>query len=100
MYKIVSNGEIIALCDKPRYVKKKVDSGAYIQCSESEAEAIAISGNLYNLPGNNKIENAPEVNILTVDSGEILFSGYVDKQSFLNEISSIEDALCEIDSGE
>ena len=100
MYRIVSDGEIISLCDKPRFVKKKATSGCYIVCSKEDAEAVAVNGKLYNLPGKNNITDRPEVSIDEVDGGEFLFSDYVEKRVFSLQISSLEDALCEIDQGE
>ena len=100
MYRIVSEGKVVALCDEPRYVRKKVESGAYIQCDEADAEAVAVSGNLFSLKGKTPIEDRPEAMISKVDGGEFLFSNYVDKMNFSEENSTIEDALCEMDSGE
>lgn len=100
MYRIIKDSEIIALCDDLRFVRKKESTGCYIRCSEDEADGIAIKGELYNLPGKNKIVDKPEVFIEKIDGGDFLFSDYVDKRVFSSEISALEDALCEIDQGE
>ena len=98
MYKIISGGKIMALCDAPRYVKVKPSSGAYIQCTREEAEGISINGTLYNMPGGTAIADAPEAEALFVDGGSVLFDGYVDKAKYLTDMAYLEDALCEIDA--
>lgn len=47
MYVIVSNGEVVGLCDEPNYIRKK--DGIWIEARADEAEAIAIGGNAYEL---------------------------------------------------
>ena len=99
MYRVTCGSEIIALCDKPRFVRKKIESGAYIQCREDEADGVAVAGEVYNLQGKTRIEGAPEAQIVEVDGGIELFAGYVDKNQYTSEISALENALCEMDAG-
>ena len=99
MYRVTCGSEIIALCDKPRFIRKKVESGAFIQCDENEADGIAVAGEVYNLQGKTTIEGAPEAHVVEVDGGTALFAGYVDKVKYTAEISALENALCEMDAG-
>lgn len=72
MYAIMSGGALLALCDRPRYVKKN-DEGVYIEVQEPEAEGIAVNGDLYNLPGGTAIPGAPEAVPTEAESGELIF---------------------------
>ena len=73
MYGIVSNGELVGLCDKVRYVKIKETSGAYIECEKEEAAGISVRGNLFNIDGKEIIKDAPMAIIREMDGFEILF---------------------------
>ena len=45
MYKIISAGKIVALCDAPRYVTRNPDTGALVEATAEEAaEAEAEDG--------------------------------------------------------
>lgn len=72
MYAIMSGGALLALCDRPRYVKKN-EEGVYIEAQEPEAEGIAVNGDLYNLPGGTAIPGAPEAVPTEAESGELIF---------------------------
>lgn len=60
MYAIISKGELLALCERPRYVKRNEETGAYVEAAEAEAIGIAVGGEVYNLPGGTAIPDAPE----------------------------------------
>ena len=49
MYAIISKGELLALCERPRYVKRNEETGAYVEAAEAEAIGIAVGGEVYNL---------------------------------------------------
>ena len=34
MYAIISKGELLALCERPRYVKRNEETGAYVEAAE------------------------------------------------------------------
>ena len=36
MYAIISKGELLALCERPRYVKRNEETGAYVEAAEEE----------------------------------------------------------------
>ena len=44
MYAIISKGELLALCERPRYVKQNEETGAYVEAAEAEAIGIAVGG--------------------------------------------------------
>ena len=102
MYAIISNGDLIALCDKPRYVRKNPSSGAYMQASREDAEAVAVNGTLYNINGGNAVEGAPQAIIREEDGAEYVFKNKTKIEE--NEaaqgaaIVTMEDALCEQDA--
>lgn len=54
MYAIISKGELLALCERPRYVKRNEETGAYVEAAEAEAIGIAVGGEVYNLPGGHR----------------------------------------------
>lgn len=120
MYAILSGGALVALCDKPRYVRLNPESGAYVEAAPEEAIAIAVNGELYNLPGGTAIPDAPEAVVREGDVTEYVFrnraqivetkettgAAVVQLEEALCEqdaatderVSAIEDAVCELDS--
>ena len=70
---IVSNGELVGICDALRFVKKNPKSGAYIQTTEENAEGIAVRGMLFNINGKEIIPDAPLAIIRDMDGLEMLF---------------------------
>lgn len=88
MYKIISDGKAIALCDEPRYIRLRAETGAYVRATQENAQGIAVIGEPYNLPGHTEITRvalkneetgetetvtAPEAYVVEVDGGEISF---------------------------
>ena len=61
MYRIILGDEILMQTDSPRFVRKNPSSGAYIQCSFTLAECIAIDGKRYSIEGKELVEDAPDV---------------------------------------
>ena len=103
MFAIISNGALVSLCEKPRYVKQN-DNGVYVETTEAEAIGVSVNGDLYNINGGDAIPDAPEATITEHDGSEFVFKNRV--RIIKNEaetgaaIISIEDALCEIDAAE
>lgn len=116
MYVITSDGERVALCEAPRYIKVNPVSGCYIQADMTEAQGIAVLGQPYNLPGHTEImrevfipteggeegegtverQVAPVAEVERVDDYAFL-KGLEDKNSSQDdEITNNELALCEI----
>lgn len=98
MYRIVSEGKLIAICEKPRYVKIKESSGAWVQTTAKEAEAIAVKGDLYGFNGH-EVEGRPKASVFETDSAEWVYDNYVQDNDYKAAIASLEDALCEMDAG-
>ncbi len=46
MYKILYQGEVLAYCEKPNYVKL-ADNGCYNSCSRNEAIGVAVHSTFY-----------------------------------------------------
>ena len=102
MYAILSGGVLLALCDKPRYVKMNEASGAYVEAEEAEAIGEAVCGDLYNLVGGTAIPDAPEAIITHSDIAEYVFRNRVrieeNEETQGAAIIGMEDALCEQDA--
>ena len=65
MYKIISGGEVIAICDKPRFVKVSETSGTLVRCEASEATGIVVGGEYHSKANTFAVE---------IDGGEYTFS--------------------------
>ena len=73
MFKIVSAGKIVALCDNPRYIARNQDTGTLVEATAENAIGVSVSGTLYNLNGGSEIPDAPEVVVSEVEGGEMVF---------------------------
>lgn len=98
MYAILSEGKIIALCDKPRYVRMKKETNTYIEAKKEEAEALAVNGTLYNLPGGAAIPDAPEAIVTRCDGGGKMFEQQGDIAKNAAATVKVENALCDLDA--
>ncbi len=102
MYAIIIEGELRSLCDSPRYVRRKPETGVFIQCKREDAEGIAVDGEVYNLMGGNAIPDRPEAFVREAESSEYVFRNRVriieNEESTGAAIIAMEDALCEIDA--
>ncbi len=101
MYAILSGGELLALCDEPRYIKINEKTGTYIRASAEDAIGIAVNGATYNLPGRSDIADAPQVVIRTGDVSEYVFRNKAqikeNEDSTSAAIVAVEDAICSMD---
>lgn len=101
MYAILSGGALIALCDKPRYIKQN-ESGVYVEADAAEAIGVSVSGDLYNINGGNAIPDAPEAVVAQHDVAEYVFRNRVriveNEEATIAAITETENALCELDS--
>lgn len=73
MYAIMSNGALLSLCDKPRYIKRNESSGAYVEAAAADAIGASVNGDLYNINGGNAIPGAPQAVVAQAESGELIF---------------------------
>lgn len=101
MYAILSGGALLALCDKPRYVKVNEESGAYVEATEAEAVGISVNGDPYNLPGGESIPDAPEAVIRDGDITEYVFRNKAkieeNEEATGSAIVAVENAVCDLD---
>lgn len=73
MYKIILNNEILALCDKPRYIKKHTN-GSFIQTELTDATGVAVGGAPYTLLGHELDGTMGTVVVQEIDTGEMLLT--------------------------
>lgn len=101
MYAILSGGALLALCEKPRYVRMNEQTGAYVEAEGEGAIGIAVGGKVYNLPGGTAIPDAPEALVVKRDEAEFIFQtkAHIVKveETTGTAIVGIEEALCEMD---
>ena len=102
MYAILSGGELLALCDRPRYVKINEDSGAYVEAEAAEAIGVSVRGELYNINGGDAIPDAPEAVVKQGDAAEYVFQNRArileGEETVGTALVEIEDAICEMDA--
>ncbi len=97
-----TGGALLALCDKPRYVRLNPDSEAYVEAAPDEAIAVSVNGDLYNLSGGNAIPDAPEAIVREDDMAEYIFGNRAriaeNEENAGAAVVQLEDALCEQDA--
>ena len=102
MYAILSGGALVALCDKPRYVRLNPDSGAYVEAAPEEAIAVSVNGDLYNINGGSSIPDAPEAVVSESDVSEFVFHNRArileNEATTGTAVVQLEEALCEQDA--
>lgn len=102
MYAIISGGLLVALCDRPRYIKVNVKTGAYIEATEEDAIGVSVGGDLFNLPGGTAIKDAPEAIIKPDEVAEYVFRNSVkiseNEEATAAGFTEVEDAICEFDA--
>lgn len=102
MFAILSEGALLALCERPRYVKVNEETGAYVEATAEEAVGVAVDGQVYNLPGGTAISDTPEAVIQEAEAPEYVFRNRA--RILLNEettgaaIVAMEEAMCEMDT--
>ena len=90
MYVIVSNSNIVALCDKPCYVKVKPQSGALIETDAEQAEAVSVKGTLYSLPNKPPFKDAPQATVSLVDGATFMFDNFIPASQHAEDIAALE----------
>ena len=73
MFKIIDakTGAEIGITEKPRYIKKKAKSGAFVPTDKENAQGIAFEGKPYNLIGKDGIGVEDTVILVEYDGGEV-----------------------------
>lgn len=94
MYEIRKDGGVIALTEKPNYIRKHPD-GFYVLCEEEAAQGVAVDGTAYRLMGRTGLDELEEVQIVRRDAGTIILQQGKDAAMSRAEI---ETALCDIDA--
>lgn len=94
MYEIRKAGDVLALMERPNYIRKHPD-GFYILCEEEAAQGVAVDGTAYRLMGRAGMEVLDEVQAIECDGGGILYRQGKDAATSRAEI---ETALCDIDA--
>ena len=74
MFKIVSAGKIVAICDHPRYIAKNPETGTLVEATADNAIGVSVAGTLYNLNGGKEIPEAPDAIVSDVEGWELIFS--------------------------
>lgn len=102
MYAILSNGRLVALCDKPRYVKIKKETGVFVETSKEDAIAVAVNGTLYNINGGDAIAGADQAVIREENAGEFIFGEHMrvtkNKEDADTAFIAVEGVVCELDT--
>ena len=96
MFQITVDNKIFYTSTAPNYVKKKLESGAWIKSSKDDAEGISVLGEIYSLPNKPPIENKPVAIVKEIDGGTVIFE--VSKQASDNalKVVDIQEALCDL----
>ena len=96
MYKIIVDGQAVAMTDKPQFVR--FVNGVSQKCNYEEAEGVIAGGRGYNLNNHNAYPDAPTAWVHKCDGWEIVFQD--DGRITLNEINTAElqDAACDMDA--
>lgn len=71
MIKFAVDGEVIALVDEPRWIRRH-QNGCYVACDIRMAEGVAINSTPYNLRGYD-IGGVADVDYEEVSTGEYIF---------------------------
>lgn len=67
MYEIRKDGGVIALTEKPNYIRRHAD-GFYILCEEEDAQGVAVDGTVYRLMGRTGLDELKEVQLIEKDT--------------------------------
>ena len=78
MYAIISEGKIVSLCDYPRYIRRKEETGVNVDADKASAQGVAVAGTVYNLPGKNVFPDAKTAIVTRNDGGEYVFRAQKD----------------------
>ena len=73
MYEIRKDGGVIALTEKPNYIRRHAN-GFYILCEEEDAQGVAVDGTVYRLMGHTGLDELEEVQLIEKDTGTVLQS--------------------------
>lgn len=95
MYKITKNGETIAVCETPLYIKVDPETGCYIEATAKGADGIAINGVPYSLPGHD-LNGQPKVDIQEINGGTLLLE---DEKKISSNSEAIDNIIISLLGG-
>ena len=94
MFKIISEGQVIDICDKPNYIRLKQETGCFVNTDEAHAEGVGVRGTAYNLPGHVMKEELKEALVLSIDdNGRYIFDEFNKTQEKNEEIITAVDSM-------
>ena len=96
MFQITVDNKFFYTSSAPNYVKKKLESGAWIKTSKDDADAISVLGEIYSLPNKPPIENKPVANVKEIDGGTIIFEVSNKTKDNALKVVDIQEALCDL----
>lgn len=76
MFKIIKDGETIAITEKLHFIKQD-GNGIYKSCSEKEAQGVAVKNTPYNLVGREAMNGCATVSVMEIDAGAHIQAGDV-----------------------
>ena len=74
MYKIIKDGEQIAITEKLNFIKQ-AENGVFYNCDEKEAQGVAVNNTPYNIFGRAPMTANDTVLIIEVDGGKCIQDG-------------------------
>ena len=70
MYRIMKNGVMVGLGDKPSYIRMQ-ENGSYGFCAKEDAQGVAVDSKPYHLDGMDALDGAETVTMEDASSGEV-----------------------------
>ena len=74
MYKIIKDGEQIAITEKLNYIKQN-ENGVFVSCTELFAQGVAVNNTPYNIAGRAEMADCETVVIFEIDGGQSIENG-------------------------
>lgn len=71
MYRLMQNGEMVALGENLRYIRMQ-ENGSYGFCPREEAQGVAMDSTPYHIDGMDELTGAETVSVETVEAGTIV----------------------------
>ena len=71
MYRIVKDGDVIGLTERPNYIRLQ-DNNSYGLCPACDAQGIVYEGTIYHLIGRDELPDVESISLEQVDAGSVL----------------------------
>ena len=100
MFLIRSDDKTVCICEQPRFIKVKEETGCFIEAAEEDAQGVSANGTPYNLAGHDEIqidgETAPEAEVVSTELLEYV-KGLEDSNAALeDDLTNTQLALVEV----